>query len=57
MRTYVLYARMSAFVNEFFPDRPDLLVTAQRTFSGIPLAHLFFCKDESYWDAVEKSGL
>lgn len=45
------------FVNEFFPDRPELLATAEHAFSGTPLAHLFFCKDESYWDVVEQAGL
>ena len=41
------------FVAECFGQRPDLFVRVERAFATVPLAHLHFCKDESYWDAIE----
>jgi hypothetical protein len=45
------------FVAEAFGRRPDLFDRLSRTFEGVPLAHLHFCKDESYWDVIEREGL
>jgi len=45
------------FVADFFGVRPDLFAKVERTFQDIPLAHLHFRKDESYWDAIEQAGL
>lgn len=45
------------FVAEAFHRRPDLFTALERAFEGIPLAHLRFRKDETYWDAIEASGL
>jgi hypothetical protein len=43
------------FVAEAFGRRPDLFDRLQRAFGSLPLAHLHFRKDESYWDAIEAS--
>lgn len=45
------------FVAESFSDRPDLFDSIQRGFAAIPLAHLEFRKDDSYWDAIEAADL
>jgi hypothetical protein len=45
------------FVAEGFNDRPDLFREVERTFAGLPLAHLHFSKDDSFWDAIERAGL
>jgi hypothetical protein len=45
------------FVAEGFSDRPDLFREVERTFAGLPLAHLHFCRDDSYWDAIGRAGL
>jgi hypothetical protein len=45
------------FVADSFGVRPDLFSRVERTFESIPLAHLHFCKDESYWDAIARAGL
>ncbi len=44
------------FVAEAFDARPDLFEQTLRVFSGLPLAHLHFSKDDSYWDAIESAG-
>ena len=44
------------FVAEAFWARPDLFALVQRTFANVPLAHLEFRKDDSYWDAIEAAG-
>ena len=44
------------FVAEAFKNRPDLFERTERAFAAVPLAHLRFCKDESYWDAIEAAG-
>jgi hypothetical protein len=44
------------FVADSFHDRPDLFESVQRTFDGVPLNHLHFRKDDSYWDAIEAAG-
>ena len=45
------------FVAETFPDRPELFQQAERSFADIPLFHLEFRKDDSYWDAIAGAGL
>ena len=45
------------FVAEGFPRRPDLFDTVQGSFASIPLRHLHFRKDDSYWDAIRAAGL
>ncbi len=44
------------FVAEAFDSRPDLFEQTLRVFSSLPLAHLQFSKDDSYWDAIESAG-
>lgn len=44
------------FVAEAFGSRPDLFASVQRAFSGLPLAHLHFRKDDSFWDAIQAAG-
>jgi hypothetical protein len=45
------------FVAEGFGQRPDLFDTVQRGFESVPLMHLHFRKDDSYWDAIRDAGL
>ncbi len=45
------------FVADSFGRRPDLFPKIQATFSSVPLAHLHFRRDDSYWDAIEREGL
>ena len=45
------------FVAESFSTHPDLFRQVQRSFAEIPLAHLHFCKDDTYWDAIEAAKL
>jgi len=44
------------FVAEAFAERPDLFERTQQSFESLPLAHLHFRKDDSYWDAIESAG-
>jgi hypothetical protein len=44
------------FVAEAFVHRPDLLNGTFEAFSRLPLAHLHFAKDDSYWDAIADAG-
>lgn len=44
------------FVAEAFAARPDLFERVQRAFETVPLAHLHFRKDDSYWDAIDAVG-
>jgi hypothetical protein len=44
------------FVAEAFGGRPDLFERVQRAFAGVPLAHLRFRKDDSFWDAITAAG-
>lgn len=44
------------FVAESFADRPDLFRRTLETFASLPLAHLHFTKDDSYWDAIAAAG-
>jgi len=45
------------FVAEAFRERPDLFASIERAFAGVPLRHLHFKKDDSYWDAIDAAGL
>ena len=45
------------FVAEGFARRPDLFGKIQRSFESIPLMHLHFIKDDTYWDAIREAGL
>jgi len=44
------------FVAEGFVRRPDLFGKIERSFESVPLMHLHFCKDDSYWDAIREAG-
>jgi hypothetical protein len=44
------------FVAEAFGERPDLFERIDQAFAPIPLAHLHFRKDDSYWDAIRDAG-
>ena len=41
------------FVAEAFGPRPDLFASIEAAFSRVPLLHLHFRKDDSYWDAID----
>jgi len=43
------------FVAELLPARPDLFARLQRAFALLPLSHLHFRPDDSYWDAIERA--
>jgi hypothetical protein len=45
------------FVAEAFKQRPDLFASIEAAFANVPLLHLHFKKDDSYWDAIDASGL
>jgi len=45
------------FVAEAFRERPDLFASIEAAFAGVPLLHLHFKKDDSYWDAIDAAGL
>jgi len=45
------------FVAEAFGPRPDLFASVERAFTSVPLFHLAFRKDDSYWDAIDAAGL
>ncbi|HEX4825684.1 MAG TPA: hypothetical protein VFV19_15385 [Candidatus Polarisedimenticolaceae bacterium] len=45
------------FVAEAFGARPDLFASVEAAFSKVPLRHLVFRKDDSYWDAIDAAGL
>lgn len=45
------------FVAEAFHHRPDLFSAIQNSLASIPLAHLDFSKDDTYWDAIATAGL
>ncbi len=45
------------FVAEAFRERPDLFASVEAAFAGVPLFHLHFRKDDSYWDAIDAAGL
>lgn len=45
------------FVAEAFRERPDLFAAIEAAFASVPLFHLHFRKDDSYWDAIDAKGL
>lgn len=45
------------FVAEAFGVRPDLFAAIESAFAPVPLFHLHFRKDDSYWDAIDAAGL
>lgn len=45
------------FVAEAFGARPDLFASIEAAFASVPLMHLHFRKDDSYWDAIDEAGL
>jgi hypothetical protein len=45
------------FAAEFFPDRPDLFGFVEEAFNPVPLSHLHFRKDDSFWEAIDEAGL
>ncbi len=45
------------FVAEAFGDRPDLFASIERAFAPVPLFHLHFRMDDSYWEAIDAAGL
>ncbi len=45
------------FVAEGFARRPDLFAKIQQSFGDLPLSHLHFRKDDTYWDAIRAAGL
>lgn len=45
------------FVAEAFRERPDLFASIEAAFASVPLFHLHFKKDDSYWDAIDAAGL
>jgi hypothetical protein len=45
------------FVAEAFGARPDLFASIELAFASVPLMHLHFRKDDSYWDAIDAAVL
>lgn len=45
------------FVAESFAHAPEVFERVERAFHDVPLAHLCFRKDDTYWDAIERAGL
>jgi hypothetical protein len=43
------------FVAEAYASAPELWDALERTFRQVPLAHLHFRKDDSYWDAIAEA--
>lgn len=44
------------FVAESFSSRPDLFERVQNALGALPLAHLHFRRDDTYWDAIAAAG-
>jgi hypothetical protein len=44
------------FVAEAFSTRDDLFRHTLESFASLPLAHLHFTKDDTYWDAIAAAG-
>jgi hypothetical protein len=44
------------FVAEAFRERPDLFASVEAAFAAVPLGHLHFAKNDSYWDAIAAAG-
>ena len=45
------------FVAEAFGARSDLFASIEAAFANVPLRHLVFRKDDSYWDAIDAARL
>ena len=45
------------FVAEAYGERPELFASMEQAFKDVPLRHLHFCKDDSYWDAILAADL
>ena len=45
------------FVTDLLPRLPEELVRLEADFAALPLAWLHFTTDDSFWDAIEESGL
>jgi hypothetical protein len=45
------------FVAEAFSNRPDLFARVEGGFAPVPLFHLEFRKDDTFWDAIDAAGL
>jgi hypothetical protein len=45
------------FVAEAFSERPDLFASIEAAFAAVPLRHLHFRRDDSYWEAIDRAGL
>jgi hypothetical protein len=45
------------FVAEAYASAPELWDALERTFRHVPLAHLHFRRDDTYWDAIAATGL
>jgi hypothetical protein len=43
------------FVAELYGRVPELWEALERTFRDVPLAHLHFARDDSYWDAIAQT--
>jgi hypothetical protein len=44
------------FVAEAFSARDDLFESTLESFAALPMAHLHFTRDDSYWDAIATAG-
>jgi hypothetical protein len=44
------------FVAEAYASAPELWAALEATLRDVPLGHLHFCKDDSYWDAIADAG-
>ncbi len=45
------------FVADSLASRPELFDRLQASVADVPLQHLHFRKDDSYWDAILAAGL
>jgi hypothetical protein len=45
------------FVVDALDARPGLLDSISRAFADVPLRHLDFRRDDSFWEAIEEAGL
>lgn len=57
LRAYAELIGNLPFVAEAFSDRSDIFAETMAGFARLPLAHLHFRKDDSYWDAIHDAGL
>ena len=45
------------FLVDSFPSQPALFARFEDVFAPLPLSHLHFRKDDTYWEAIEAAGL